>query len=76
MAAAPWRELTDRNPVLLAHPNTRHDALAVVMGHWQKEYRVALYLGDDGKNEYHRTVLRLSPVHNPCCATIAATTGD
>ena len=76
METEPWRELTDRNPILITHTQTGQQALTIAMGHWRKEYGIAMYLDQKGQQEYRRTVLGPGTSQMPNCATIAATTGE
>ena len=63
METEPWRELTDRNPILITHTQTGQQALTIAMGHWRKEYGIAMYLDQKGQQEYrpHRAGTRNVP---------------
>ena len=74
MADRPWQELTDRNPFVIRHPDDNEQACCVVMGHWAREFGVAMYRGEAGMTAYRKTILGDEQATRQCW-TIAATTG-
>ena len=76
MRTQPWRELNDRNVLLVTHPKTGVTAYCVAMGHWGQEFGLAAYTGKRGLETYRRMTLDGDDAGARNTHTLAATTGS
>ena len=76
MRTEPWQELTERNPFVTRHPDTSEDIWCLAMGHWQIEYGVALYVGENAESYYRTHALRADNDAPVTCELISAATGE